>query len=888
MELFKIENLSFTYPNEASPAVENISLTVNRGDFVTICGRSGCGKTTLLRLLKPALAPFGTVSGQVFFEGKPLDSLSQTEQTEKIGFVLQSPESQLVTDKVWHELAFGLESLGIPSGEIRSRVAETAAFFGIEDRFHAKTSDLSGGQKQLLNLASVSAMHPSVLILDEPTGQLDPIAASEFLRALEKINRELGTTVILSEHRLEEALPLSTKTVVMDKGRVIACSTPQEIGKYLLQNEHPMFDALPAPMRIYGATETDGRFPVTVRDGRIWLEKYTKDNNITNCCIPKSPDYAPSPSTAIELKEVCFRYKKNSPDIINSLSLKIQKGEHFALLGGNGVGKTTILSLISGLNKPYSGTVLIKGKKLSQIRNPYQGILGVLPQNPQSLFAKKTVYLELWEMLDTSNAEKEQKIYEISRLCNISHLLDRHPYDLSGGEQQRTALAKILLLSPEILLLDEPTKGMDSEFKKEFAQIIKSLTNRGVTVVTVSHDIEFCAEHASRCAIVFDGRIASSGTPREFFSGNRFYTTSTHRMAADCLSDAILPKDVILACGGKEKTFNTQKNAPCETDICPKSTSQKPAFSKKISPPRLVLGIIFGVLFLLTFLTQFGMPDFLKVSSFVPTGSLGHQLLTLALAGGALLCFVPKKHYTPLNADLTDRRKKSPVHTIFTLAFILIAIPLTVLGGWFFLDDKKYYLISLLVILETIIPFFVSFEEKKPSARKIVLICVLCAISIVGRLAFSAVPQFKPMVAIIIISGVCFGGETGFLVGATTGFVSNFFFGQGPWTPWQMFALGIVGFLSGVLFRRGLLKRTRIALCIFGFLSTLLVYGIIMNVSSLILWQPEPTLEMLVSSIALGIPYDLIHGASTLFFLWFLAEPMLDKLERIRTKYGIF
>ncbi len=549
MESYKIENLSFAYPGREKDALLNINLLVEQGEFVTLCGKSGCGKTTLLRLLKPALSPFGEKKGDIYFNGRPLLSLNEREQASEIGFVMQSPDNQIVCDKVWHELAFGLESLGYSTDEIRTRVAEMASFFGIHTWFHKKVTELSGGQKQLLNLASIMVMQPKVLILDEPTSQLDPIAAQEFLKTLEKINRELGTTVILSEHRLEDAIPVSDRIVVMDSGRIIAEGKPEDMAEKLKNND--MFSALPAPMRIFSRIERGIKCPLTVREGRYRLEKFAESNKLHGELIPEDAEIREN--TVIEVKDAFFRYEKELPDAVKGLNVKINEGELFAIVGGNGSGKTSALSVISGLNTPCRGKVLIKGKKLKQIENLYSGILGVLPQNPQALFAKKSVYLDLLEMLSSekmSDKEREERIKKVCRQCNIEELLESHPYDLSGGEQQRVALAKILLKEPEIILMDEPTKGMDAHFKKAFAQILKGLKAKGVTIVMVSHDIEFCAKYADRCAMFFDGSITSVGRPREFFAGKSFYTTSTNRMARTKLEKAVLAEDVISACTG--------------------------------------------------------------------------------------------------------------------------------------------------------------------------------------------------------------------------------------------------------------------------------------------------------------------------------------------------
>ena len=524
MESIRIENLSFTYPNKTDKTLNNINFTVNQGEFVLLCGKSGCGKTTLLRLLKSTLAPHGEINGNIWFNGKPLTDYDTKEQASDIGFVMQNPDNQIVTDKVWHELAFGLESLGYKQTEIRTRVAEMASFFGIEAWFHKNVTELSGGQKQLLNLASIMAMQPSVLVLDEPTSQLDPIAAAEFLKTIQKINRELGTTVILTEHRLEEALPISDRVIVMDSGKIIADGTPQRVGEVLRDLKHDMYNAMPTPMRIYGAVKSRLECPLTVRDGRRWLENFSAENELKPELIPEGKAQCAA-DTVIEVKNAWFRYEKNLPDVVKGLSIKINTGELFAILGGNGTGKTTALSLMSGLNTPYRGEVLIKGKAVSKIHNLYNGVLGVLPQNPQCVFVKKTVELDLFEILSErklSKEERTEKVNNIAALCRIENLLDRHPYDLSGGEQQRAALAKVMLMEPEILLLDEPTKGMDAHFKAEFGEILEDLKARGVTVVMVSHDIEFCAAYADRCALFFDGNITASGEPRGFLQATAF------------------------------------------------------------------------------------------------------------------------------------------------------------------------------------------------------------------------------------------------------------------------------------------------------------------------------------------------------------------------------
>lgn len=540
METFRVSHLSFTYPQACQPALDDVSLSIEQGEFITICGRSGCGKSTLLRQLKPSLAPHGARGGEIAFCGAPLSKLSARDEAARIGFVQQNVDNQIVTDKVWHELAFGLESLGLPNGVIRRRVAEIASFFGIQDWFHKSVTELSGGQRQLLNLASIMAMQPEALILDEPTSQLDPIAAGDFLDTVRKINLELGVTVVMTEHRLEEVLPMSDRAAVLDAGRLLLCAAPREIGAQLHTLGHEMFRSMPTPMRVYTAAP-QGECPVTVREGRRYLASAALDAGR----VPHDAGDAPGAPYAAELRGVWFRFEKNEPDVLRGLDLAVPAARVTALVGANGAGKTTALSVLAGLYRPYRGSVKKNARRVA-----------MLPQNPQALFVCKSVGEDLLEMLDgadMTDEEKRRRAGEAARLCGVDAFFTRHPYDLSGGEQQRAALAKVLLTDPELLLLDEPTKGMDAAFKDIFAGILKTLTARGVTVLMVSHDIEFCAGHADLCAMFFDGAVVSMDAPRRFFSGNSFYTTAANRMARARLPDAITAEDIILALNAGEE-----------------------------------------------------------------------------------------------------------------------------------------------------------------------------------------------------------------------------------------------------------------------------------------------------------------------------------------------
>ena len=628
MKIIEVKNFSFRYTNGNRNSLENVTLDVEEGTFNVLCGKSGCGKSTLLRQLKSDLAPCGSRSGRICYYGQDLEKIAHRQQSQEIGYVLQNPENQIVTDKVWHELAFGLESLGYDTPSIRLRVAEMASYFGIHQWFYKNVSELSGGQKQLLNLAAIMAMHPKLLILDEPTSQLDPIAASDFLETVRKINRDIGTTVILTEHRLQDVIPWADKVYVLDQGGLLTQGTPGEIGEFLKEKHHGMFLSMPVPMQIYAEVESDLPCPLTVREGRNWItqvmqkarhdkleqvchdreqllnESYHDEMNVekhdrafeknNEFESTKTDDFTQNSSTdinidtnevnsksnsklhktlntlrskiphmskefetpAIQVKDVWFRYEKDGRDVVQDLNLEVEQGEFYALVGGNGTGKSTTLSLISRVRAPYRGKILLNGIDIRRYTDIqlYRGYLGVLPQNPQSMFIRKTVREDLYSIIGgakekkspeyTASMKKAEAIEGIVSLTRLEGLLDRHPYDLSGGEQQRLALAKVLLLQPRLLLMDEPTKGLDAEYKQELGEILKKLQEHGITIFMISHDVEFVAEYADRVGLFFQGNVVTSKPAAEFFAGNSFYTTAANRMARHYFPEAVTGKEV--------------------------------------------------------------------------------------------------------------------------------------------------------------------------------------------------------------------------------------------------------------------------------------------------------------------------------------------------------
>ena len=868
MELFAVQNLTFTYPEQVAPALRDVSLTLRQGDFAVMTGPSGCGKSTLLRQMKTVLAPHGKREGRILYHGTPLGEVDARTQAAKIGFVLQDPDSQIVTDKVWHELAFGLESLGVDNTAIRGRVAEMASFFGIQTWFHMEVTQLSGGQKQLLNLASIMVLQPDILILDEPTSQLDPIAASDFLQTLGRINRELGTTILICEHRLEDVIPMAGRLLILDHGRLIADDTPAGSFEVLRKGNHPMLLSMPTPMRVWSTLNWNTDCPLTVSGGRSQLAAWAEEHPLTPVPERTAGEYSGQP--CITLEEAWFRYEKESPDILKGVTLKAYPGELLCILGGNGTGKSTMLSVLSGVRKSYRGKLTVTGRKVT-----------ALPQNPQMLLVTKNVREELLSAFpDKRPQEAAQRAGEMAALCRLDGLMDRHPYDLSGGEQQRLALAKVLLQEPKILLLDEPTKGVDNDFKRVFAQILKELTARGVCVVMVSHDVEFCARYADRCGLFFDGSIVTMDAPQPFFAGKSFYTTAANRMARQVLPGAVTAEDIIVSCGGIVPGVETPKR-PERIDMTP-PPERRP---EKLPLRRRLLGLASGCAALALLVYTSAVMDLSQLYSgegFIWEHGWIYALMfaLLGVFAASIRRRAPVREQRLMKGKLSRRTKTA-------ILLSLLAIPLTIWAGFRIDGGRRYLIVSLLIIAETMAPFFLIFEGRKPLARELVILSVLSALAIGGRAVFFALPGFKPVAAMVILTGVAFGGEAGFMVGAMTMFCSNVLFGQGSWTPWQMFAMGILGLLAGVLFRKGLLNRDRLSLSVYGGIATFFIYGGIMNPASVLMYQPNPNWQMILSAYITGVPADAIHAMATVLFLWFLSEPMLEKLDRVKVKYGL-
>ena len=531
MEILEVKNLKFLYPTRMQPTLREVSFTVKAGEFVVLCGDTGSGKTTLLRLLKKELSPRGIINGEILFDGCKIENVD----SERIGYVMQQPDEQIVTDKVYSELAFGLENMGVSQSVIASRIAEISSYFGIEDWYDRDVFTLSGGQKQLLNLAAIMVMSPDILILDEPTSQLDPISTSNFFDVLKKLNNDFSTTIIIVEHRLEELMQMCDRMLIMSGGRIVENGEPRTVVAKLNKKSKLQL-SIPTAARLYHTLYDDGECPLTVREGRRFIES----NYRNDILFLEDENYIHSDKKALEFKDVYFRYERTLPDVLNGLNLTVYENEIFCILGGNGSGKTTALSCASGVLKIYSGQIRVFGKKLKAYdgQSLYHNCLTLLPQDVQSVFLHNTVREEL----------KEVNIDIVELPFDLYHLLDIHPFDLSGGEQQLVALIKILASNPQMILMDEPTKGLDPVKKHDFIEFLKKLRSDNITLIIVTHDVEFAAMCADRCALFFRGDIVSVGTPREFFSGNSFYTTAASRMTKGYYQNTVTIEDIVELC----------------------------------------------------------------------------------------------------------------------------------------------------------------------------------------------------------------------------------------------------------------------------------------------------------------------------------------------------
>lgn len=551
MALFKVENLTYYYPETDQPALQDINLKINEGEFILLMGNSGCGKSTLLRAFSGLLTDFygGTIGGSVSYRGKNLAQWPKAQLAKEVGFVFQDPEQQLVMTNVEREIAFGLENIGTPPHEIRRRIVETMQFLNISHLRGRSTQQISGGQKQTVVLASVIAMQPNVLLLDEPTSQLDPVAAEEFLHCIKKISSDLGITIIIAEQRLERCLHLADRVLVLEKGRLLSDAAPAETVKTELKRNEKL---LPAMMRFFAAAGCDD-IPLTVGEGRKRMTDLRFIKKTADCT---SVDIAGRRNEAklLELKNVNYTYPQSSAPAVKNVSLNVAPGEFTAVVGENGSGKSTLLKTICGLLRPQRGRINAGGRDAGKISTAELArIVGYLSQNPNDYLFHDTVYDEAAFSLKVRGLPTAERVEEILRKLNLDSVRHVNPRDLSGGERQRVALAAVLVLKPQLLLLDEPTRGLDAALKQQLGTMFKDLTKQGAAVIMVSHDIEFIAEHADRVIIMSEGEIVADGERKQIMNRAIYYAPQINKLFRGLFDGIITFNDAAALLSGVEK-----------------------------------------------------------------------------------------------------------------------------------------------------------------------------------------------------------------------------------------------------------------------------------------------------------------------------------------------
>jgi len=558
--------VTFHYPGADTPALSAVNLQVGSGEFVVLSGPSGSGKSTLLRLLKREVAPGGRMAGQIRLDGVHIAELPAREAAAAVGLVMQHPDNQMVADTVLHELAFGMENFGMPQNLMHRRMAEVAGFFGLEPLLDRRTDELSGGQKMTVNLAAVLMLQPKVLLLDEPLAQLDPLAARELLGMVKRLNEEWGITVLVSEHRLDDLLPMADRVIRLEAGAVRFFGSPRSFAANAWRRrETDWIEMLPSVTRwamdcraqgeahpVTGSSgtspgsfpkadgdEPDPAFPLTVKEAGQQL--LAAGNAFPLAGVsgaafrsgaggPKPGQQARIPLLAAE--GLVFAYDKHLPAVMRGLTWHIRQGDRIALFGGNGSGKSTLLQLLGGLHQPQRGDIRLGGVQLSRLAAQVRyARIGYLAQNPLLHFAFETLREDLLHAAARAGwADPSAAVQTIAAKMALEKLLDRHPHDLSGGERQLGALAMLLLGRPQLLLLDEPTKGMDASAKSRLLGHLDEIGRDGASFVVATHDLDFAAAFANRCALLFQGQIVADDEPEAFFEGNLFYATPLHRL----------------------------------------------------------------------------------------------------------------------------------------------------------------------------------------------------------------------------------------------------------------------------------------------------------------------------------------------------------------------
>ncbi|AKP66199.1 ABC transporter ATP-binding protein [Companilactobacillus ginsenosidimutans] len=542
VEIVRFENYSFKYSNSSKVSLKNVNLTINKGDFALIIGKTGSGKSTLLRQLKPELALGKSVDGKLTLFGGENDN-----DFSHVAYISQFVDNQMVTETARDEFHFVLENMGVDADQIHSKIAEIASYFDIVDLMDLKEDQLSGGQKQIINLASALILNPDILLLDEPTSQLDPITSEKFLRMVEKINSDLNITIILVEHSIEQAVFFVNRVVLVDNGS-IGMDEKTDSALRKLFTEPDFKNYLPQTDRLFLESQLDEVFPNV---------KLPLTNRRMNQIIQQQSDYlkyedhisrkgSSSETDELSVKRLTFRFEFNARNILDDITFNLKKGKSYAILGPNGVGKTTLLRVITKQLEQLSGTVFIEGRKTNKMGQKFFDKLFILPQNPSLLFVTDSVQEEISYQLQQSNEQVNDDLvnqylekFQLTEIKNVS------PYDISGGQQEYLALVIGLIKNPELLILDEPTKGLDPNMKQQVAKMLRNYQEQGGTILASTHDVLFSSKYFDFVSLMFDGRLGTFDPPIEFFPNKYFYTTEINKATRDQFAQALIWEDIV-------------------------------------------------------------------------------------------------------------------------------------------------------------------------------------------------------------------------------------------------------------------------------------------------------------------------------------------------------
>jgi len=545
--LIKIENFTFYYSGAPKPALAEINLEIRDGEFVLVTGPSGGGKSSLCRGINGLIPHFygGKVAGQIEVQG--LDTLKHPpkELATRVGMVFQDPENQLVATDVEREIAFGLENLAFPRDLIARRIEEALDTLGIADLRHRQLYELSGGEKQKIAIASVLALHPQVLMLDEPTSELDPHSAEEVLALIERLNDELGITIILIEHRLDRVIQHADRLIVLDGGRVVADGKTREVLSSNYQDIEAIGLGIPPVIRLTHELKSRGfnikGMPLTVKEGRIMLSQVLP----RACARPPQPEAAKNNKPVIEMEKLWHIYPEGNT-ALQDISLKIDEGEFVAIMGRNASGKTTLVKHLNGLLKPTRGMVAVGGIDTKDTTTAELARrVGFVFQNPNDHLLADTVAEEIaFTMKNLGFKDTSSRLNRTLDIFKLAEYQSQYPRSLSGGQKQRVALASVVAIQPRILILDEPTRGMEYRLKHELMDFLREYAGQGNTVILVTHDVETVAEYADRVVLLSDGEMVADGNKREVLSRARLFSPQINRLV-QAFTEYGIPDDIL-------------------------------------------------------------------------------------------------------------------------------------------------------------------------------------------------------------------------------------------------------------------------------------------------------------------------------------------------------